>query len=103
MSTAVMEEKKRLIIQEIQLVEEEWILKAIEKLLDMDEMDMFILKEKAEALESKSRSTDNASSNFALTEDEWVKIEQDEEDFKKGKGANYSWKEVRSIVLNDGK
>lgn len=37
MSTAEMEEKKRLIIQEIQLVEEEWILKAIEKLLDMDD------------------------------------------------------------------
>lgn len=36
MSTAEMEEKKRLIIQEIQLVEEEWILKAIEMLLDMD-------------------------------------------------------------------
>jgi hypothetical protein len=37
MSTAEMEEKKRLIIQEIQLVEEEWILRAIEKLLDMDD------------------------------------------------------------------
>lgn len=38
MSTAELEEKKRLIIQEIQQVEDEWILKAIGKLLDLEEV-----------------------------------------------------------------
>ena len=36
MSAAELKEKKELIIQEIQQVEDEWILKAIEKLLDIN-------------------------------------------------------------------
>ncbi len=37
MNTAELEEKKRLIIQEIQQIEDERILKAIEELLDLEE------------------------------------------------------------------
>ncbi|HQD11312.1 MAG TPA: hypothetical protein PLW43_00080 [Chitinophagales bacterium] len=36
MSAAELKEKKELIIQEIRQVEDEWILKAIEKLLDIN-------------------------------------------------------------------
>ena len=36
MSATELAEKKQLIIQEIQQVEDEWILKAIEKLLDIN-------------------------------------------------------------------
>lgn len=37
MSAAEIKETKERIIQEIQLVEDEWILKAIQKLLDIEE------------------------------------------------------------------
>lgn len=37
MNATDLQEKKRLIIQELQLVEDEWILKAIGKLLDLEE------------------------------------------------------------------
>ena len=37
MNATDLKEKKRLIIQELQLVEDEWILKAIGKLLDLVE------------------------------------------------------------------
>ncbi|HUH74930.1 MAG TPA: hypothetical protein VLZ75_11070 [Chitinophagales bacterium] len=37
MNATDLKEKKRLIIQELQLVEDEWILKAIGKLLDLEE------------------------------------------------------------------
>lgn len=37
MSTAELNEKKQLIINEIKDVEDEWILKAIQKLLDIDD------------------------------------------------------------------
>jgi hypothetical protein len=104
MSTAEMEEKKRLIIQEIQLVEDEWILKAIEKLLDLDDLseiahqDRFDIKQ-----EGKAYTIDSVTENFSLMEEDWKKIEKDEEDFIEGKGANYSWKEVKNLILNDGK
>ncbi len=59
MSAAELKEKKELIIQEIQQVEDEWILKAIEKLLDInsdenEELDNRMKKRKAG--ESKSYS-----------------------------------------------
>lgn len=104
MSTAEMEEKKRLIIQEIQLVEEEWILKAIEKLLDLENLSDFDTQfEMEKNPRRKSVPIDYATQNFALTDEEWKKIEMDEENFKKGKGANYTWEEVKNLTLNDGK
>lgn len=59
MSAAELKEKKELIIQEIQQVEDEWILKAIEKLLDInsdenEELDNRMKKRKTG--ESKSYS-----------------------------------------------
>ncbi len=82
MNATDLQEKKRLIIQELQLVEDEWILKAIGKLLDLEE---------------------NELTDFSLSEEEWLKIEKDDEDYKNGIGKNYSWEEVKTHVLNRDK
>lgn len=83
MNSTDLEEKKRLIIQEIQHVEDEWILKAIGKLLDLEDSEL-----------------SNLDKEFALSEEEWQKIEQDDEDYRNGTGKNYSWTEVKKLVLN---
>ncbi|MEN9447779.1 MAG: hypothetical protein RJA25_1069 [Bacteroidota bacterium] len=57
MSAAEIKETKERIIQEIQQVEDEWILKAIQKLLDMDDPELTELDkrmEKRKSGESKS-------------------------------------------------
>jgi hypothetical protein len=59
MSAAEIKETKERIIQEIQQVEDEWILKAIQKLLDMDDPELTELDkrmEKRKSGESKSYS-----------------------------------------------
>ena len=86
MSTAELQEQKRLIIQEIQLVEDEWILKAIGKLLHLEESVILELDMK-----------------FELPEEEWQKIEKDDEDYRNGIGKNYTWDEVKNLVLNKNK
>jgi len=57
MSASELKESKERIIQEIQLVEDEWILKAIQKLLDIEDADLSELEkrmEKRKSGESKS-------------------------------------------------
>lgn len=59
MSAAEIKETKERIIQEIQLVEDEWVLKAIQKLLDIDDSELAELDkrmEKRKSGESKSYS-----------------------------------------------
>jgi len=67
MSAAELKEKKELIIQEIQQVEDEWILKAIEKLLDInseenEELDNRMRKRKSG--ESKSYSWEQVNAEL---------------------------------------
>jgi len=56
MGATELKESKERIIQEIQLVEDEWILKAIQKLLDIQDADSELDKrmEKRKSGESKS-------------------------------------------------
>lgn len=59
MSATELKEAKERIIQEIQLVEDEWILKAIQKLLDIEDSESTELDkrmEKRKSGESKSYS-----------------------------------------------
>jgi len=59
MSATELKEAKERIIQEIQLVEDEWILKAIQKLLDIEDSESAELDkrmEKRKSGESKSYS-----------------------------------------------
>ena len=57
MSAAELKEKKELIIQEIRQVEDEWILKAIEKLLDIN-------SEENKELESRMRKRISGESKY---------------------------------------
>lgn len=82
MNAIDLEERKRLIIQEIEQVEDEQILKAIGKLLDLEDSELSLGKNK-----------------FSLSEKEWEKIERDDEDYQNGIGKNYTWEEVKNIVL----
>ena len=74
MNTAELQEQKRLIIQKIELIEDERILKAISELLE--------------------------KYNSGLPEEEWQKIEKDDEDYRNGMGKNYTWDEVKIEIYN---
>lgn len=86
MNPITLKEKKRIIIHEIEHIDDENILSAITKLLDL-----------------KETESSKEFNSFSLSENEWKEIEKDDDEYQNGIGNSQTWEEVKNSVLNTSK